>query len=70
MEWVSNGPPMHYYARSFKPGSRPRYGFFLQEVHPVWHPPLVGADESVGAYALPFVPVLERPFVAQVVRVD
>ncbi|MFK8056806.1 MAG: hypothetical protein AB8F78_11855, partial [Saprospiraceae bacterium] len=39
--FVFNGAPIHYSGRSYKPGIYAEYGFFIQEIHPTWHPPIV-----------------------------
>ena len=44
-EFVFTGAPIYYSGRSFKSGVYARYGFFLQEVHPIYHPPFSATAE-------------------------
>lgn len=65
-EFFFQGAPIVYYGRSYKPGIYAEYGFFIQEVHPIWHPPLVSASNEVvelkGIYPNPFQSQLTIPW--------
>ncbi|MFK8056381.1 MAG: hypothetical protein AB8F78_09710, partial [Saprospiraceae bacterium] len=64
--FVFNGAPIHYSGRSYKPGIYAEYGFFIQEIHPTWHPPIVSSSTEVlelkGAYPNPFQNHLSIPW--------
>lgn len=65
-EFVFNGAPIIYTGRSYKPGVYAEYGFFVQEIHPIWHPPIVSSSNEVvalkGTYPNPFHDQLSIPW--------
>lgn len=58
--------PLLYTGRSYKPGIYAEYGFFIQEVHPIWHPPIVTSTNEIvelkGVYPNPFQDQLTIPW--------
>lgn len=64
--FVFHGAPIHYSGRSYKPGIYAKYGFFIQEIHPIWHPPIVSNVNEIvtleGVYPNPFKNQLTIPW--------
>jgi len=67
--FVFQGAPIYYSGRSYKPGIYAEYGFFIQEVHPIWHPPIVTSTNEIlelkGVYPNPFQDQLIIPWEEQ-----
>jgi len=65
-EFLFQAAPITYSGRSYKPGIYAEYGFFIQEVHPIWHPPLTTSTNEIitlkSVYPNPFKNHLSFPW--------